>query len=307
MPQGTITIPITDLAGNPLQAAVDIDLDPLPPPAGAGGSRMHASVKMGNASQVKLGDIECIGGPGTRYMITVRSKNYCPYSFFQMVTSDRVLQASDSVDLWVDPSRVKGIKGPKFQDLEPRQQRLLETARMFQMLPEDQDLMGKSGAKLYNALGPLRQACFLNILKKAAHRGTTANCAKFIRSLILCRQDRFFAMVEPEIQDFLRNSELFKSAPNTLHEPLPDFQMEESFKSRDPHANLQVTLMRHATGNLMAADIDIDEASGIEHGFEVIRNAVFQDRTNPYLIHQFLIAADPIEKTLDPGYSFIFK
>lgn len=307
MPQGSITLRITDLAGDPLQAAVTLDLDPLPPPAGAGGARMHAAVNMGGATEVNLRKIECIGGPGTRYMLTVRSKNYCPYSFFQMVSSDREIPGSDTADLWVDPSRVKGIKGPKFDELDARQKRILDSARMFHLLAEDNDLTGKSGMKLYNALGPMRQACFLNIVKKAAHRGTTGNCGRFIRSLILCRQDRFFAMVEPEMQDFLRQSELFKSAPNTLHEPLPDFQMEESFKSRDAHANLQVTFMRHATSGLMAADIDIDEASGIEHGFEVIRNAVFQDRTNPYLIHEFLIAADPTEKTLHPGYGFIFR
>ncbi len=307
MPQGSITLRITDLTGDPLHAAIDLDLDPLPPPAGAGGARMHARVNMGAASEVTIGKIECLGGPGTRYMFTVRSKNYCPYSFFQMVSADRVIPGSDTVDLWVDPSRVKGIKAPKFQDLDAKPRQLLDSARMFSLLPEDQDLVGKSGAKLYNAMGPLRQAAFLNIVKKASHRGTTQNCGRFIRSLILCRQDRFFAMVEPEMQDFLRNSERFKSAPSTLHEPLPDFQMEESFKSRDAHANLQVTFMRHATSGIMAADIDIDESSGIEHGFEVIRNAAFQNRTNPYLIHQFLIAADPIEKTLDPGYRFVFK
>ncbi|MBL8173875.1 MAG: hypothetical protein JNK48_04355 [Bryobacterales bacterium] len=307
MPHGSIKLHITDLSGEALRAVVNLDFDPLPPPAGAGGARMHASVNMGPATDVGIGEIECIGGPGTRYMVTVRSKNYCPYSFFQMIAAGREIAGSDIVDLWVDPSRVKEIKGPKYQDLDARPQRWLDTARMFRLLPEDANLLGKSGARLYNALGPLRQASFLNIARKAAHRGTAGNCARFIRSLILCRQDRFFAMVEPEMQDFLRHSPLFKSAPNTLHEPLPDFQMEESFKSRDAHANLQVTLMRHATSGLMAADIDIDESSGIEHGFEVIRNAMFQDRTNPYLIHQFLIAADPQEKTLDPGYRFVFK
>lgn len=48
--------------------------------------------------------------------------------------------------------------------------------------------------------------------------------------------------------------------------------------------------MRHSTTNQLAADIDIDEASGIQHGMEVIRNAVFKRRTNPYLIHEFLLA-----------------
>jgi hypothetical protein len=81
---------------------------------------------------------------------------------------------------------------------------------------------------------------------------------------------------------------------------------EGSFKSRDAHANLQVTFMREiATGDL-AADVDIDESSGIEHGFEVIHNAVFRSRTNPYLIREFLLSADPIGKSLDPGYEFRF-
>ena len=46
--------------------------------------------------------------------------------------------------------------------------------------------------------------------------------------------------------------------------------MRRSFKSRDAHANIELTFMvENATGRL-AADIDIDESSGIEHGLEVI-------------------------------------
>jgi hypothetical protein len=63
----------------------------------------------------------------------------------------------------------------------------------------------------------------------------------------------------------------------------------------------------HSVTGQLAADIDIDEASGVKHGLEVIRNAVTQGKTNPYLIHEFLLAADPREHTLDPGYGFIFK
>jgi hypothetical protein len=77
-------------------------------------------------------------------------------------------------------------------------------------------------------------------------------------------------------------------------------------KSRDAHANIQITFMEHATTGELAADIDIDETSGIRHGFEVIRNALFNHRTNPYLIREFLIAADPITRRLNPGYSFVF-
>jgi hypothetical protein len=100
---------------------------------------------------------------------------------------------------------------------------------------------------------------------------------------------------------------MFKSAPGALHEPPPGFSPPtESFKSRDPHANLQITVMKDlATGGL-AADIDIDEASGIEHGFEVIRNAVFNNRTNPYLIREFMNAADLEKRSLRPEYRFTF-
>ena len=41
---------------------------------------------------------------------------------------------------------------------------------------------------------------------------------------------------------------------------------EGSFKSRDAHANLQITFMREIATGALAADIDIDESSGIEHG-----------------------------------------
>jgi hypothetical protein len=79
-----------------------------------------------------------------------------------------------------------------------------------------------------------------------------------------------------------------------------------SFKTRDAHANLQVTFMLHEQTEQLAADIDIDESSGIEHGFEVIDNAVFRRRTNPYLIREFMLSSDPRERSLDPGYEFVF-
>ena len=123
----------------------------------------------------------------------------------------------------------------------------------------------------------------------------------------MCRQDRFFARVSAGFPEALRQSPLFRTAQDTLHRPLPGFELTgESFKSRDGHANLQVTFMRDKATGALAADIDVDESSGIEHGFEVIHNAVFQSRTNPFLIHEFLISADPVGKSLDPRYTFRF-
>jgi hypothetical protein len=124
---------------------------------------------------------------------------------------------------------------------------------------------------------------------------------------MVCRQDRFVARVGAGLPGRLRRSPVFKSAPESRHEPLPGFEMAEgSFKSRDAHANLQVTFMREVATGALAADIDIDESSGIEHGFEVIRNAMFRRRTNPCLIREFLLSADPIARSLDPCYRFRF-
>jgi len=67
-----------------------------------------------------------------------------------------------------------------------------------------------------------------------------------------------------------------------------------------------VTLMRKPGEEEWAADIDIDEASGIEHGFEVIKHKLTGGKTNPYQVRELLLLADWQERTLDPGYRFVF-
>ena len=171
----------------------------------------------------------------------------------------------------------------------------------------DDGLAGLQGEALYKKLGPLRKACLLNIARKASHRGTADNCWRFVRSLLGGRQDRIFALVDTGMADFLQASPAYVSADPLLHTPLPGFKLTgRSMKSRDPHANLQVTFIENIETGELAADIDIDESSGIQHGLEVIRNAVLNEKTNPYLIHEFLLAADPREHTLDPDYGFVF-
>ena len=129
-----------------------------------------------------------------------------------------------------------------------------------------------------------------------------------IDGLLVCRQDRFFAKVNHRLAAKLRNSTLYKSAKDDLHKPLKGYSKsaEGSFKSHDAHANIQVTFQQETGADALAADIDIDESSGIEHGFEVIRNATFNKRTNPYLIREFMASADRTRRTLTPPYTFTF-
>ena len=54
-------------------------------------------------------------------------------------------------------------------------------------------------------------------------------------------------------------------------------------------------------GDDCVADIDIDDASGLEHVFQVVRNKLSGKPTHPYNIHEILVA----HQKIDPGYTFV--
>lgn len=305
MAKGNLDVQLTDVAGDAVPGRIDIDLTRLQGEPGTGGEAMHVSVT-GSVTDLTITGVTCRGGPGTMYRVIASAPHFRSYSFFQLIQEDRGNTATDDVEFWVKPGDVTGIRAPTFDKLPAEVQTILDNATMLAVKPEDKDLLGAAGATLYRLLGPRRQACLLNIARKTSHE-TAATCLPFIESLLLSRQDRFFAKVKSTLPEHLRQSLQFKSAKDTLHEPLPGFRLvDQSFKSRDAHANLQVTCMEEIATGQLAADIDIDESSGIEHGFEVIRNALFKNRTNPYLIREFMVSADRLGHTLDPGYRFVF-
>ena len=306
MPKGNFVVHLSDMAGALAKGRVDIDFKRVSGSPGAGGENMEVSVA-GPVGRLTVTGIACQTGPGTMYEVRASMDHYRKYAFFQLIQEDRDNIASDDVEFWVKPGDVDDIQAPALASLPSTVQTMLSQATMIVDKPEDRELVGLSGNALYKAMGPLRKACLLNITNKAADAETADNCLPSFGDLLIMRQDRLFARVAPGLRAQLRAAPMFKSAPGALHEPPPGFSPPlESFKSKDAHANLQVTFMTElATGGL-AADIDIDEASGIEHGFEVIRNAVFKKRTNPYLIREFMNAADPKGHSLSPDYTFTF-
>ena len=67
----------------------------------------------------------------------------------------------------------------------------------------------------------------------------------------------------------------------------------------DHAGNLQLSFF--VNGNDYRADIDIDDANGFEHIFQVLRNKLSGKPTHPYNIHEILVGV----QHLDPGYTFV--
>ena len=307
MAKGNLVVRLSDMTGELVKGRVEIELRRVPGANGAGGENMEVTVN-GPVGTLTITGIPCQPGPGTLYEVRASTPNHRRYAFYQLIRENRDNTASDDVEFWVKPGDVAGIQAPAFADLPARVRAMCDQATMIVDKPEDKDLEGVSGSALYQAMSPLRKACLLNIAAKARDPATAGNCLTELRGLLISRQDRLFARVAPGLVDLVQQGAMFKSAPGTLHEPPPGFAMSVhgSYKSRDAHANLQVTFMMEASTGTLVADIDIDESSGIEHGFEVIRNAVFNKRTNPYLIREFLNAADFSGHSLSPDYRFTF-
>jgi hypothetical protein len=307
MPKGNLVVRLSDMTGALAKDRVKLEFRPVQGSPGAGGELMEVSIN-GPVGELTITGIHCQTGFGTLYEVRAETPHYRRYAFLQNILEKKTNKASDDVEFWVKPGDVKDIKAPAFDTLPKVVRDMCINATMIRDKEEDKDLLNLTGSALYKALGPMRKACLLNIVTKAGDKKTAAACLSEFRGLMISRQDRCFAFVTTELVGLLNNSSLFTSANNALHDPPPGFEKSTlgSFKSRDPHANLQVTFLREVQTNRLAADIDIDESSGIKHGFEVIKNAVLSHRTNPYLIREFLNAADFEGHSLSPDYQFVF-
>ncbi|MCC7339565.1 MAG: hypothetical protein IT170_00650 [Bryobacterales bacterium] len=305
MPLGNLELPITDLLRRPIGDPVLVEMRRDAGPAGAGGGDFDFTAEPGGATALSLNGIPTRGGPGSLYRIRISVRGYLPCSFAQFITEGDQLSIQ-RVYLVRDPKRVASIDAPPFGKLPEALRNWLGDARMIALATEDEDLAGKSGEDLYDALGNERKAALLNIFAKARHKGTVGLIWNFFERLLVIRRDRCFVEMKAGIEAVVSEDSRFVSAPSTLHKPMPGYRLSNSVKSDDQHANIQLTFQRNAAGGI-AADVDIDEHSGFAHWGEVLRNHFTKHRTNPYAIHELLLAADLEEHTLNPGYELIMK
>jgi hypothetical protein len=212
------------------------------------------------------------------------------------------LNASGVTDLRltfpVDTHKIERVEFPSFQNLPEPVQQLLE--RSSSLLAFE----GTSGAALFAALDDIRRAGFLNIAAKAQSALLANGKTVFgqVQQLLEVRGDRFFARVPKELREETKNSVdagLFHAVDGSLHHPPSGYTSAGSFKTEDRYGNLQLSFFLN--GSDCVADIDIDDAAGLEHLFQVVRNSITGRPTHPFNIHEILV----FHQKIDPGYRFV--
>jgi hypothetical protein len=208
------------------------------------------------------------------------------------------------ITLPVNPKKVIRVEFPPFgaAGIAADAWKLLESS------PQVLNFSGKIGKVLYDALDDIRKAGFLNLVAKAnrtrfpAQEGEPPSVLSFIQEVTELRGDRFFALVRPELRSATIHSvqqEVFHEVSEALHAPPAGFTRDRSFKTLDHFGNLQLSFFTGADGKI-AMDMDIDDAQGFDHLFQVVGN-LFGGPTHPFNIHEILIAS----QELDPGYDLV--
>lgn len=282
-----LSLELRDVNGDLLKEKVDIILRH---------QVLSQVVKVSNNASTKIEIKGLNGAPQGLYRIDVDPPSY------QYVSQFINLKASGTTTLEltfpIDPSKVKKVKFPVFGSTETDLQRVLENSEKVL------GFEGKKGKALYDALDDIRRAGLLNITAKTRATLLTngRTVLSYIQELREIRGDRFFAAVPKELREETKNSVaegLFHSADESLHHPPQGFSHAGSFKTPDHYGNLQLTFFMNEAGDCVA-DIDIDDAAGIEHVFQVLHNKFSGSPTHPYNIHEILVGY----QHNDPGYSF---
>lgn len=233
------------------------------------------------------------GAPTGVYRVEVDPPAYFASARFVSLAASGTTQAD--LFLAIDPRRVSRVVFPQFSTLSSDAQRLLGGSEHVS------GFEGMAGRALYEQVDDIRRAGFLNIVTKclATVMPDGRPVSSYLEELRDLRGDRFFCRVPQQLRDDVKNAAqdgLFDAVSGSLHHPPDGFSPAGSFKTPDHYGNLQLTFF--ASDTTWVADIDIDDANGLAHTFQVLRNQLTGRPTHPYDIHQILMK----HQHLDTGY-----
>jgi hypothetical protein len=286
--KGVLVLQLCDVYGERLQEKVDIRL-------------RHQTLSdevllraMDASRNIRIAGLQSV--PQGLYKIEIDPPSYLPISQFVNVKEGD--KSGRTLKFPVDSQKVVEVDFPLYGEL------LKDCRRILAKSNDVLGYLGKKGEQLYSALDDVRRAGLLNIIAKSNSTllSNKRSVLSYVRSLHEVRGDRFFATVTHELREETKNSvadRIFDEVDGSLHHEPDGFTRAGSFKTSDHYGNLQLTFF--SNGSDWRADIDIDDANGLEHTFQVMRNALTGRPTHPYDIHQILLN----HQGLDPGYRFV--
>jgi hypothetical protein len=289
MPEaGRVELEIVDVHGNRIGEPVDIHL------------RHRVLQDQRRVERVDARQVIAINSlrtePQGLYILEISAPSYRPVSRFVTVPASGV--ARERVILPIRSDRARAVF-PSYDELDERVRGLLERSGSVR------GHEGTTGRALYDALGDEAKAGLLNIAKKslATEFRDGADLLPHV-TLLEARGDRCFVEIPRALiaqMPTLVDAAIFRVVSGSLHEPPPGLLPAGSFKTHDAFGNLQCTFFQ--SDGHCRAEIDIDDAAGLGHVFQVARNHITNEPTHPFNIHQILIA----HQHLDPGYRLVPK
>lgn len=295
MPNGRLSLQVIDVYGQPIAETVDV----LMKNQTLSDAPVFRDLD-GSVTQILTG-LNVF--PNGRYRLEADSLPYHPVSRFINIPANGNGQLV--LTLPVNPKKVVSVDFPAYKAPSI-------PADAWKLLEQTSNMLGfenQTAEPLYRALDDVRRAGFLNLIAKADRTRFRAaqnipSVLSFIQEIRELRGDRFFSLVPRELRSMTINSMadgLFHEVSEALHTPPPEYEKDRSFKTQDHYGNLQLSFFSGANGTF-AMDMDIDDAQGFEHIFQVVGN-FFGGPTHPYNIHEILIAA----QELDPGYRLLVR
>jgi hypothetical protein len=241
---------------------------------------------------------------GQSYKVRVLPTRYRAVQVFAAVPPGEQ-QGTVAIYCPVDPKYVDSPQFPDYQALEPALRDVLERSTL-QADPDRRRSLRRSlsaGEQLFNTLDRIQRAGLLNLFVKMTHTPLGDGHAwEGVTDIYRIRGDRIFCNVTIDFRDRVKNEAAaggFREVPGGKHKPDPGFTGAGSFKTQDHYGNLQLTFFCSDVEPMrFKVDADIDDAAGIEHGFQVISHDLTGGVTHPYDIHQILT----FYQRLDVGY-----
>jgi hypothetical protein len=246
--------------------------------------------------------------PGRVYGVQVFPAHYRPVGAVQRAP-DGSAPANVHVFCPIHPLRAMTTVFPAYADLDADLVRVLEASTLER---EASDSAAPSatapgatpGERLYNGLAKTAKAGLLNLFAKMQNTTSGGRTMwSFVTDLYRVRGDRIFANVHVDFRDHVRSAAAareFEKVSGSLHTPPPDFTPADSFKHQAFDSGiLQLTFFASTAAPIrFRIDADIDDAGGLGHVFQVLRNFLTQGDTHPYDIHQILT----FHQLIDPRY-----